>query len=198
MNYLVKVLLIMMLPLQVKLWLLVLLLVAMMLTPPTPSHLLLRLLCLLLLQLLMSSMRAFPMMRLSCLQGNFGWCTSFRRRGEETPEIPEVVLSAETPPTSAPTAPRGWSGSTLTRKTTTTRTTTRITTRKRIASGTGTGGTSRRSCPEHVPPWVKTHQVQKRMRRSTTRSRKMTSPGCASWPWEDLRGTTLNLTPILM
>jgi hypothetical protein len=27
-------------------------------------------------------MRAFPMMRLPCLRGNFGQCTNFRRRGE--------------------------------------------------------------------------------------------------------------------
>jgi hypothetical protein len=39
---------------------------------------------------------------------------------------------------------------------------------------------------------VKTHQVQKRMRRSTIRRRKVTSPGCASWPREDLRRTTVS------
>jgi hypothetical protein len=45
---------------------------------------------------------------------------------------------------------------------------------------------------------VKTHHVQKRMRRSTTRRRKTTSPGCASWPRKDLRGTTPTPTPVLM
>jgi hypothetical protein len=55
---------------------------------------------------------------------------------------------------------------------------------------------------EHVQPCAtstshaKTHQVQKRMRRSTIRRSKTTSPVCASWPREDLRGTTL--TPTLM
>jgi hypothetical protein len=59
-----------------------------MLTPLTPSHLLWSLFCLLLLQLLMSNMRIFPTMRLPRLQGNFGGCTNFGRRGEETPENP--------------------------------------------------------------------------------------------------------------
>jgi hypothetical protein len=94
----------------------------------------------------MSNMRAFLMTRLPCLQGNFGRCTSFERRGEETPETPGAALSAVTPPTSSLTAPRGRSTTTATRMTTTTR----MTTRGRIALGTRRRRTSRRSYPEHV------------------------------------------------
>jgi hypothetical protein len=110
--------------------------VAMMLTPPTPSHLLWSMLCLLLLQLSMINMRAFLTTTLPCLQGNFGICFSFRRRGDGTLETPRVVLSAATPPTT----PRGRC------------TKTRTTTRKRIASDTRRRRTSRRSCPKHVQP----------------------------------------------
>jgi hypothetical protein len=39
-----------------------------------------------------------------------------------------------------------------------------------------------------------THPTQKKMRRSS--ARKTTSPGCASWPREDLHGTSL--TPTLI
>jgi hypothetical protein len=63
-------------------------------------------------------MRAFPTMRLSCLQENFGRCTSFRRRGDG-PETPGATLSAATPPTSSLAAPRGRSMITPTRMTTT-------------------------------------------------------------------------------
>jgi hypothetical protein len=41
-------------------------------------------------------------------------------------------------------------------------------------------------------------KFRKKMRRSTTRRRKVTSPGCASWPREDLRITTLIPTPMLV
>jgi hypothetical protein len=119
---------------------------AMLLTPPTLSHLLWSLLYLLLLQLPMSNTRAFPMMRLPCLQGNFGRCTSFRRRGEEDHETPRVLVSAVTPPTSSLTAPRGRSMTTPIRMITTTR----MTTRRRITSGTRRRRILRRSCPEHV------------------------------------------------
>jgi hypothetical protein len=129
-------------------------LVAMMLTPPTPSHILLSLLCLLLLQLQMSNKRAFPMMTLPYLQGNFRRCTSFERRGDETPETPRAALSAAIPPTSLPIAQRGRSITIPTRMTTPTRTTTitRTTTRRRIALRTRRRRRSRRSCPEHVQP----------------------------------------------
>jgi hypothetical protein len=131
-----------------------LVLVSMMLTPPISSHLLWSLLCLLLLQLLISNMRAFLMTRLPYLEGNFERCTSFGRRGEETPKNLRAVSSAATPPTSSPTGLRGRSMTTPTRTTTTTRmtTTTRTTTRRRIASGTRIRRTSRKSCPEHVQP----------------------------------------------
>jgi hypothetical protein len=110
-----KIVLIMMLPLLVKLQLLVLMLVAMMLTPPTPSHFLWSLSCLLLLQLPMNNMRAFSTMRLPCLQGNFGRCTSFGRRGEGTPKTPGAASSAATITTSSSTAPKGRSSTTPTR-----------------------------------------------------------------------------------
>jgi hypothetical protein len=94
-----------------------------------------------------SNMRAFPTMRLSCLQRNFERCTSFGRRGKETPETLGAALSAATPSTSSPTTPRGRSTTTTTRMTTATRTTKR----RRIASETRRR-TSRRSYPEHVQP----------------------------------------------
>jgi hypothetical protein len=126
-------------------------LVAMMLTPSTSSHLLWSLLCLLLLQLLISNMRAFLMMRLPCLQGNFGQCISFGRREEETPETLSAALSAATPPTLSSTAPTGRSVTTPTRTTTSIRMTTITrTTTRRIASGTRRSGISRRSCLEHM------------------------------------------------
>jgi hypothetical protein len=112
------------------------------------NHLLWRLFCLLLLQLLMSNMRAFLTTRLPCLEGNFGQCTSFRMRGEETSETPEASLSVAAPPTSSPTAPREKSMTIPTRTTTTIRTTTRI----RIASEARRRRTSRRSYPENVQP----------------------------------------------
>jgi hypothetical protein len=69
MNYLGKVVQIIMLLLLVRLLLLVLVLVAMMITPPTPlSHLLWSLLCLLWPHLLMSSTRASSTMRSPCWQ----------------------------------------------------------------------------------------------------------------------------------
>jgi hypothetical protein len=116
--------------------------------PTNTTHLLLSLLCLLLLQLPMSNTRASPMTRLPCLQVNFGQCTSFGRRGEETPKTLGATLSAATPPTSSLTVPRGRSMITPSRMTTTTRTTIR----RRIASGTRRRRTSRRSYPEHVQP----------------------------------------------
>jgi hypothetical protein len=68
MNCLGRVVLILMLLLLVRHLLLMLVLVAMMLMPTTPlSHLLWSLLCSLCLQLLMSSTRASPMTRSSCL-----------------------------------------------------------------------------------------------------------------------------------
>jgi hypothetical protein len=142
-----------MLRLLLRLLLLVLLLVAMMLIPPTPSHLLVSFLCLFLLQLLMNNMRAFLTTRFPCLQGNFGHCTSFGRRVEETPKTQEDASSATMSPTSSPTAPRGRSMTTPTRMATPTRTTTttRMTTRRRIALGRRRR-TSRRSCHEHVQP----------------------------------------------
>jgi hypothetical protein len=82
------------------------------------------------------------------LQGNFGQCTSFGRRGEEAPKTLGAALSVMTPPTSSPTATRGRSMTTPTRTTKTTRTTTK----RRITSGTTTRRTSRRSCPKHVQP----------------------------------------------
>jgi hypothetical protein len=96
----------------------------------------------------MSNKRAFPMMRLPYLQGNFRRCTSFERRGDETPETPRAALSAVIPPTSLPIAQRGRSITTPTRTTTITRTTTR----RRIALRTRRRRRSRRSCPEHVQP----------------------------------------------
>jgi hypothetical protein len=88
---------------------------------------------------------SIPDDKIPCLQGNFGWCTSFGRRGEEAPKTPEAASSVVTPPTSSSTAPRGRSTTTPTRMTTTTR----MTIRRRITSGTRRG-TSRRSCPKHV------------------------------------------------
>jgi hypothetical protein len=99
-----KVVLIMMLLSLVKLRLLVLMLVAMMLTPPTLSHLLWSLPCLLCPQLLMNSTRASQMMRLPCWQRSSRPCTSSTRRGGDHLW---AALSAVTPPTSSPTAPRG-------------------------------------------------------------------------------------------
>jgi hypothetical protein len=81
------------------------------------------------------------------LLANFGRCTYFGRRGEETPETPRATLSAMTPPTSLLTTPRGRSVTTPTRMTTPTITITRRTTRRRIAPET-----RRRSCSEHVQP----------------------------------------------
>jgi hypothetical protein len=101
-------------------------------------------------------MRAFPMTILPCFQENFGRCTSFGRRGEETLETPGAASTVVTPPTLSPTAPRGRSTTTptrmtiATRMTTATRMTIRTTKRRRIASETRRRRTSRRSCPEHV------------------------------------------------
>jgi uncharacterized integral membrane protein len=105
MNYLEKVVRIMMLLSLVKLLLLVLVLVAMMLTPPTPlSHLLWSLSCPLWLQLLMSSMRASPTTRSPCWRGSSDPCTSSARRGGDHRG---ATLSVATPPTSSPTTPSG-------------------------------------------------------------------------------------------
>jgi hypothetical protein len=85
--------------------LLVPVLVAMWLTPPTLlTHLLWSLLCLPCVQLLMSSTRASPMMRSPCWQGSSELCTGSARRGGD---LLGAALSAVTPPTSSPTAPRG-------------------------------------------------------------------------------------------
>jgi hypothetical protein len=131
------IVLIMMFHLLVKLWLLVLVLVCMMLIPPILSHILWSLFFLLLLQILMNNIRAFLMTRLFCLQENFGRCTSFGRRGEETPKTLRAASSPTTPTTSSSTAPRVRSMTTLT-------------IRRIIALGTTRRRTSRRSCPEHV------------------------------------------------
>jgi hypothetical protein len=90
MNYLTKVVQIMMLLLLVRLWLLVIMLVAMMLTPPIPSHLLCSLSCLLWLQLLMSSTRTFPTTRLPCWQESSTLCTSFEGEEEVTQGLLQV------------------------------------------------------------------------------------------------------------
>jgi hypothetical protein len=88
---------------------------------------------------------SIPDDEIACLQGNFGRCTSFRRRGEEAPKTLGAALSAVTPPTSSPSTPRGRSTTTATRMTRATRTTTK----RRIASETRRR-TSRRSCVEHL------------------------------------------------
>jgi hypothetical protein len=130
--------------------LLVLMLVVMMLTRPTLSHLLWSLPCPLWLQLLMSSMRASPMMRSSCWQESSTSCTSFSRRGGGNPGAASGVA---TPPTSSPTAPRGRSSTPPISMTTPTGMTpaTRMTIRRSTASKTRRRS-SRRSCLERVLP----------------------------------------------
>jgi hypothetical protein len=138
----------MMLLLLVRLLLLVLMLVAMWLTPPTLlTHLLWSLPCLPCVQLLMSSTRASPMTRSPCWRGSSVRCTDSVRRGGG---LLGAALSAATPPTSSPTAPRGRSLTPPTSTTTTTRTT--PVTRARARSTTS--GTRRREVPEDDVPSV--------------------------------------------
>jgi hypothetical protein len=89
-----------------------------MLIPPTPlSHLLWSLLYLLWLQLLMSSMRASPMMRLPYWRESFKCCTSSTRKGRDHRG---VASSAVTPLTSSSTTPSGRSSTPPPTSTTTT------------------------------------------------------------------------------
>jgi hypothetical protein len=123
-----------------------------MLTPPTPSHLLWSLFCLLLLQLLMSSTRASPIMRLLYWQGTSVPCTSSVRRGGDHPG---AASSVATPLISSLIAPRGRSLTPPTSTTTPTGTTpaTSVTRRRRTTSKTTTTRrSSRRSCCKHVLP----------------------------------------------
>jgi hypothetical protein len=121
--------------------------------PPMLSHLLWSLPCLLWLQLLMSSMRASPMMRLLCWQGSSVPCTSFAKRGGDHPRASSSVA---TPLTSSSIAPRGRSSTPPTSKTTPTGMTiaTRAITRRKptLETTTTRRRSSRRSCPEHVLP----------------------------------------------
>jgi uncharacterized integral membrane protein len=152
MNCLGRVVITMMLLLLVKLLLLVLMLVAMMLTPPTPlSHLFWSLFCPLCLQLLMSSTRASPMMRLLCWQKDSAPCTSFVSGGGDHLG---AASSATTPPTSSPIAPRGRNLTPPTSTNTPSETTTaRTVIRRSTASGTRRKRrTFRKWCPEHVLP----------------------------------------------
>jgi hypothetical protein len=105
------------------------------------SHLLWSLHCHLLLQLLMNSVRASPTMRLPYWQESFMPCTSSARRGGGHPR---AALSAATPDTSSPTAPRGRSSTPPTNTTTPTKTTptTRATTRRSTTSETRRSTTS--------------------------------------------------------
>jgi hypothetical protein len=109
------------------------------------------LLCLLLLQLLMSSTRASPMMRLLCWQGSFISCTNSARRGGDHPG---AVSSVATPLTSSLIAPRGRSLTPPTSTSTPIGTTpaTRATTRRRTILKTRRRRSSRRSCFELVLP----------------------------------------------
>jgi hypothetical protein len=126
--------------LQVRLLLLVLMLVAMWLIPPTLlTHLLWSLLCLPCVQLLMSSTRASPTMRSPCWQESSELCTGSASRGGG---LLGAALSAATPPTSSPTAPRGKS---LTQTSTTTITGTTPATRVRSRRSTALGIRIKRS-----------------------------------------------------
>jgi hypothetical protein len=98
-------------------------LVAMWLTPATLlTHLLWSLLCLPCVQLLISSTRASPTMRLPCLRGSSELYTGSARRGGD---LLGAASSAATPPISSPTAPSGRSLTPPTSTTTITRTTQR-------------------------------------------------------------------------
>jgi hypothetical protein len=133
MSCLGKVILTMMLLIVVKFLLLVLVLVAIMQTPPTPlSHLFWSLPYPLWPQLLMSSMRASPMMRSSCWREISAPCTSSARRGGDHLG---VASSATTPSTSSLTALRGRSSTPPTSTTTPSGTTiARAMTRRSTAS----------------------------------------------------------------
>jgi hypothetical protein len=105
--------------LLVRFLLLVLVLVPMCLTPPTLlTQLLWSLLCLPYVQLLMSSTRASPMMRLPCWRESFELCIGSVRRGGD---LLRAALSAVTPLTSSPTTLSGRSLTPPTSTTTTTR-----------------------------------------------------------------------------
>jgi hypothetical protein len=131
----------------------------------------------------MNSMRASPTTRLPCWRESSEPCTSSARRGRDHLG---AALSAVTPPTSSPTAPRGRSLTPPISTTTPSGTTTaRATIRRSTTSGTRRRRSSRRSCPECVLPSVTstspamTPPAQRRMR--SPRARKTTSSAFASW-----------------
>jgi hypothetical protein len=183
MNYLGRVVLILMPLLLVRHLLLMLVLVAMMLTPTTPlSHLLWSLLCSLCLQFFMSSTRASPMTRSPYWRESSAPYTSSARRGDHLRDASAVA----TPLTSSLTAPRGRRLTPPTSTTTSSGTTTvGAMTRKSTMSGTRRRRSSRRLCPEHVLPSATLTSLamippaQRRMRRSS--ASQATSSTFASW-----------------
>jgi hypothetical protein len=142
----------------------------------------------------MSSTRASQMTKSSCCRQSSVPCTNFTRRGGD---LLGAALSAVTPPTSSPTAPRGRSSTPPPiNMTTPSGTTTRRTTKRRsTASGTRRRRSYRRLCPERVLPSatltssMMTHPAQRRMRSSS--ASRATSPAFTSWA--SLRETSSTL-----
>jgi hypothetical protein len=137
------------------------------------------------------------MTRSPCWRGSSTPCTSFARRGGD---LLGAALSAVTPPTSSPTAPRGrMLTPPPTNMTTPSGTTTaRVMKRRSTASGTRRKRSSRRSCLERVLPLatltslVMSPPTQRRMRRSS--ASQTTSSAFVSWA--SLQETSLTLTPM--